>query len=89
MTWVLIAWSVACAIWLGAGAQSQAAHDKAYCTAHAVPGFLSVQDCINARQTGTGIADMIIIVFWAIVFGALSLVWIMSRPKPSAPLTQP
>lgn len=77
MTWVLVAWTVLIAVWVfSAGASSGDTVDE--CVAE---GILTRQECQDATDVGTGLGVFLILVFGAIVFMALGLVWFMTRPK--------
>jgi hypothetical protein len=77
MTWVLLAWTALIVVWIvSAGASNSGAVDDCF-----AEGVLSRQACQDATDAGTGIGVFLIVVFGAIIFMALALVWFMTRPK--------
>jgi hypothetical protein len=77
MTWVLLAWTALIVVWVvSAGASSGESVDD--CVAE---GVLTRQECQDATDVGTGIGVFLILVFGAIIFMVLALVWFMTRPK--------
>lgn len=71
MTWVLAIVNALFLFWVIAAAVDRPSKDCA-------PGD---QLCINASDAGTSVGVGIVIFLWFLVFIALSLVWLMSRPK--------
>lgn len=72
MSWVLIGWTTACAIWLISGIASVA-------NSNACTGQLDPSTCHAATQIGAGIGAAMIIGVWFVFFIPLSLVWFMTR----------
>ena len=79
MTWVLWAWCLAIVVWVIAGANSTQAQ-VAKCVHQ---GVLSAQTCSNAVDAGDGIGIAVVLVIGFMGFVVLSLIWFMSRPRPS------
>jgi hypothetical protein len=69
MTWVLLIWSTIFLVWAIAGAGS------ADC------GSEATELDRSACEAGTGLGVAVIFVFWFVGFVALSLIWLMTRPK--------
>lgn len=77
MTWALLVWTALIVVWvIAAAAGSGESVDE--CVAE---GILTRQECQDATDVGTGIGVFLILLFGAVVFVVLSLVWFMSRPK--------
>ena len=77
MTWVLWVWTAIFAVWIIGGLAT--ANNAADCAKNS--GGLSVQDCTDASNVGTGIGVTLIFVLWFIGFVVLSLIWLMTKPK--------
>jgi hypothetical protein len=82
MTWVIVAWTVIFAFWIGAAINNASNHTHAYCLQH--HGVLSVSTCEQASNTGTGIGVFLLASLWVVGFIVLSLVWFMTRSKGRA-----
>lgn len=93
MTWVLLIFNVVMLIWVISAAATVAdenitAEDRAYC-ADAVADefslFDSQQECLDslegAGDLGGGIGTLLIILLWFMGFIALSIIWLMTRPR--------
>ena len=74
MTWVLIVVNALFLIWVISAVTSRPSKTCAP----------TDQLCVNASDTGTAIGVVVVIVLWVLVFIALSLVWLMSRPRDRA-----
>jgi hypothetical protein len=77
MTWAILIFTALMAIWAIAGAGS--ADNHAYCLRH--HGVLTVQECEDARNTGTGIGVFLLFLLWMTGFIILSIIWFMTRPR--------
>jgi hypothetical protein len=80
MTWALVVWCTLIGVWVisAGGKANSTAHD--YCVAHETG--LTLKVCEEAHHAGTGLAVLAILGFGFFGFVVLSLIWIMSRPKP-------
>jgi zinc-ribbon domain len=78
MTWVIIVWCVLMAIWIIAGIA--AAGSETDCAKEATE-YLSKEACEDANDVGTGIGVIVLWFIWFFGFIALSLIWLMTRPK--------
>ena len=76
MTWLIVIWCVVMALWIVGGI---VAADPASHCAH--PGYLSHQTCEDASNAGTGVGVVALWFIWFFGFIALSLTWLMTRPK--------
>jgi len=75
MTWALIVWTVVLGAWVIAGAAT-ATGDAKNC------GTLTQKACNDASDAGTAIGVGLLVFLWFMGFVALSIVWLMTRPRP-------
>ena len=91
MTWVFLIVNGVMAAWVIAAASSVAdtavtAQDRIDCQEFVDSGvYSSVQGCLDtlegAADVGGGRGTAILIVFWFMVFVAVSTIWFMTRPR--------
>lgn len=78
MSWVVILWCAGIVTWIIGASVSGGSSAKKDC-AHSTG--ISVQDCIDASNVGTGLGIAIILVVGFFGFVFLSLIWFMTKPK--------
>ena len=79
MTWALIIWSLLIVVWVVGGVIHNETTTVQQCINDGVLGQRTCHDAVNA---GTGIAVMLVIGLGFIGFVVLSLIWLMTRPRP-------
>ena len=76
MTWAILIWSILMAVWIISAIAS--ANPARSCVRYAAG---NVHTCEAFSTAGTGIAVVVLVILWAFVFGILSLIWLMTKPR--------